>query len=494
MCVGIFLALRCRWLGHLLVWDEAMALCTTRAFHAGADDPFAAWFWRHPPLHSLLLLGLRPLQEGFAERAEFLSIIVGVVNQVLLFFLNRRVFGNAVGLWSAFLIALLPGSAFFGVWIKQDHLVMTFGLLALISLLSQRTWISGVCLGLALLTKGTAAFYCLAAFALWLGGAGGRRTAKDFFLLTGFSALTCGWWYLGVLPRVHVPGGGDVFQFALNSQALWQSEWSFYFTQLPVLLGWAGVGLTVLGCVLAVRAWLLSNGSSNGVAEIWMTWPVCVLGPALALISFVPNKVPWIVIALLPAWATLAALAAAKITEHFAELRPVSVRWFRPAVVAGAAAVLAVMTLAFSPRDYDSMLRRVASSQWRGAANSREAAAVLNENVQDGERLLLTSFHYWQGLPPGLPDPIFTYYLEKKPSVLLRSHQQTFGDVVADIRKYQLDWALLSPEPGDAANAIFGGFEQSLGLEAKRTSGAWLFRTTALYPRVTAPDTASVGR
>src|SRR5688572_12926435 len=104
-CVALFIVLRARWVGHLLVWDEAMALCTARSFIAGAVDPFAAWFWRHPPLHSVLLLALSPLQPGFAERAEILSIGVAVINQLLLFQLNRRVFGAPVALWSAFIIA-----------------------------------------------------------------------------------------------------------------------------------------------------------------------------------------------------------------------------------------------------------------------------------------------------------------------------------------------------------------------------------------------------
>src|SRR5688572_4124292 len=80
-CVALFIVLRARWVGHLLVWDEAMALCTARSFTAGADDPFAAWFWRHPPLHSVLLLALSPLKPGFAERAEVLSITIAAINQ-----------------------------------------------------------------------------------------------------------------------------------------------------------------------------------------------------------------------------------------------------------------------------------------------------------------------------------------------------------------------------------------------------------------------------
>ena len=491
-CVALFLALRFRWLGHLLVWDEAMALCTARAFDAGGNDPFAAWFWRHPPLHTLLLLVLQPLQAGFAERAEILSIAVGVVNQLLLFFLNRRVFGQTVALWSAFVIALLPGSALFDVWIKQDHLVATFGLLALLALVSKRTLWCGVCLGLALLTKGTAAFYCLAAFALWLGGACGRLTGKDFFLLTGISALTCGWWYLGVLPRARVPGGSDVIQFAMNAQLLWHSDWTFYFAQLPVLLGWLGVTLAGAGAAWAVHAWFKERDDDE-LPSAWSVWPLTVLVPALVLISIVPNKVPWIVISLLPAWAALVALALNEATKWLGIISFTRAVWLRPALTAACAVVVAGAMLAASTRDYEPMLRRVAESQWRGAANSKEAAEILNRNVRDDDRVLLTSFYYWQGLPPGLPDPIFTYYLVKKPIVLLRSHQRPFGDVVADIREHQLDWALLSPEPGEAASVLFAGFEQVLGLPPQRTTGAWLFRTTEVHRRLTA-DTARADR
>ena len=486
-CVILFLVLRFRWLGHLLVWDEAMALCTARAFDAGGNDPFAAWFWRHPPLHTLLLLVLQPLQAGFAERAEILSIGVGAVNQGLLFLLNRRVWGLAAGLWSAFIIALLPGSALFDVWIKQDHLVATFGLLALLALVSRRTLWCGVCLGLALLTKGTAVFYCLAVFALWLGGACGRRTVKDFFLLTGLSALTCGWWYLGVLPRAPGSGGGDAFQFALHAQSLWQSNWSFYFVQLPVLLGWTGVVLAGAGAVWAVQAWVKDRAHEDRPAA-WAVWPLTVLVPALVLISIVPNKVPWIVISLLPAWAALVALAVNEATKWLGKISFPRAARRRPALTtltAACAVVLAGVLLTATTRDYEPMLRRVAESQWRGAANSQEAAEILNRNVRDDDRVLLTSFYYWQGLPPGLPDPIFTYYLVKKPIVLLRSHQRLFGEVVADIREHHLDWALLSPEPGEAASVLFAGFEQVLSLPPQRTTGAWLFRTTEVHRRAT---------
>jgi 4-amino-4-deoxy-L-arabinose transferase-like glycosyltransferase len=476
-CVALFVVLRARWVGHLLVWDEAMALCTARSFIAGADDPFAAWFWRHPPLHSVLLLALSPLQPGFAERAEILSITIAVINQLLLFQLNRRVFGAPVGLWSAFIIALLPASMFYDVWIKQDHPVVTFGLLALLALQSRRFFLSGLCLGLALLSKATAAFYCLGVFLLWLGGACGKRSIKDIAVLIGTSAITCGWWYLIVVPRERVPGSTDVFKFAASSDALWQSEWFFYFARLPRELGWLALGLTVIGTVFLIRKGIRENA--------FRLWALAVLVPALLLIMLVPNKVPWIVIALLPAWATLAAVAAAAMMRS---LPVAETSRLRPAITALFIAAVATVTLGLSRRDYESALRRFVEAQWRGAANSREAAGAVNAVVNDGDRMLLTSFYYWKGLPEGLPDPVFTYYVVKKPVYLVRSHKLSFAQLLSEVRQHRLDWALISPEPENSAS-IIKGLQQRLGLiPAKATTGALLYRTSVIYESAAQPQ------
>ena len=105
----------------------------------------------------------------------------------------------------------------------------------------------------------------------------------------------------------------------------------------------------------------------------------------------------------------------------------------------------------------------------------------VNAVVSDGDRMLLTSFHYWKGLPEGLPDPVFTYYLVKKPIFLVRSHTLSFADLLGEVRQHRLDWALLSPEPESSA-AIINGLQQRFGLiPAKATTGALLYRTTVIY-------------
>ncbi|MDA0989689.1 MAG: hypothetical protein O3A51_02940 [Verrucomicrobia bacterium] len=109
----------------------------------------------------------------------------------------------------------------------------------------------------------------------------------------------------------------------------------------------------------------------------------------------------------------------------------------------------------------------------------------MNRVVQAGDRVLLTSFHYWTELPPGHACAVFAYYFTGKVSVLLRSHESTFGALLSDIKTYQLDWALLSPPPGDTAHRVFDGFRNALGREPIKLSRAGIFPTSSLYAEST---------
>jgi hypothetical protein len=504
-CVLLFLLLRVRWIGHLLVWDEAMTLCTVRSFKAGANDAFAGWFWRHPPIYSVFMLLLQPFNSGFAERAELLSIGFGVASQLLVFQLNRRIFGVVAALWSAFFLAVLPGSTFFDVWIKQDHPVATFGLLAMLLLLSRRTLYAGISLGLALLSKETAIYYALAIFLLWLGGACGRRSIKDFLAITVTPALTAGWWYFIVVPKAGITGSGggrgilEHFQFAVQKTNVWSDSWHYYFTKLPAELGWMVLPICVLGACVAIR-WFTRPSSTLAAASdtprVWLAWPVLLVVPALMLLSLLPSKVPWVVISLFPAWATLAALPLAAVLslvnpgkrskgpQAQSERAGLSYETGAAGWAITIAVVLATGIFA-GTRHYEPLLREIAESQWRGAAFSRESAAALNRLAADGDRALITSFYYWKGVPTGHPDPIFACYLTKKIDVLVRNHERPYEEVMADIKQYRLDWALLSPEPGPGASDLFGKIQAELGLEPHKLSGAWLYNTKSVYRSAT---------
>jgi 4-amino-4-deoxy-L-arabinose transferase-like glycosyltransferase len=267
ICAVLFLVLRLRWVGHLLTWDEAYNLCTVRTFVSGGEDFASDWFWRHPPLFCLLMMLVSPLSPGFAERVEILAIFVGLANLALLFVLNRQAFDTTTALWSVFLLSILPGSMFFDVWVKRDHLATTFGLIALILLFRKHSLYAGVSLGLALLCKESAAFFVIAALVLWGLGATGRRKISDCIALVAFTFLSCSWWYLVVKSKLHpmdtsqaapflhvlFAGVKEHLQFAGGEQSIWVMPWYDYFSKLPFLIGIPGLLLAGVGIVAILK-------------------------------------------------------------------------------------------------------------------------------------------------------------------------------------------------------------------------------------------------
>lgn len=491
LCVALFAALRFAWVGHLLVWDEAMTLCTVRAFVSGGEDYFSQWLWRHPPLFSLLMSLLHPLQRGFAERVEVMAILIGILNLLILFRLNQRLFGVSVALASAFFLAVMPGSVFFDVWVKTDHPVTTFGLLAIMLLLANRTFYAGLCLGLAFLFKETALFYAGTVILLWASGVLGRRKLGDFIGLAFIPAVTCCWWYImvGTQSRPATAAAGGILEhvrLAMGDNPYWALPWNYYAGQLYTDLGPIGLSLALVGLVVAgwqARGLFRTSSSATDTAapvlRIGTLWPVLLIVPSLIFLSCLKGKVPWIIIVLLPAFATLQAQAMVMLLAG----SPVSARSFvRRAVSTGVALAIILLSLAFVyGRDYETVLRKVDAGQWYGASCSREAAETLNRLVRDDERVLLTSFHYWKGINPGDPCAVFSYYYERKGGVLVRSHEARFGELLKEIKSYKLDWALLSPEPGKAEFDLFGGFMTTLKLHPCKLRKAYIFRTQELY-------------
>ena len=506
LCGVVFAAFRLRWLGHLLTWDEAMNLCSIRSFVSDGTDVFSFWFWRHPPLFFFLALPLAPLASGFAERVELLSVVVGVCSLGMLFLLNRKVFGDRVALWSCFLLSVMPSSMFYDVWLKRDAPVSLLGLGALLLVTRKRPLLAGVCLGGALLAKETAVFYVGAALLLWLLENRARRWRGAAALLLSAFCVSA-WWYVilksnvdGVV-TIAVPPGESVgllericagfakhIHFASGADrwaANWQGGWHYYLARLPHDLGVVSAALAVAGvAVLPVKWARCVDGGRWG-----MTWPLLLLVPSVVFLSVLPGKVPWVTVSLYPAWATLAAVCFVSLldriasgartdTEAGADGTRRSARSENSAWLVTVGIALMVFMHAMALR-YEYMLTHDGSRQLVAARNSLQIAEALNQCVSEEDRVLVTSFHYWQGPSPGYVCPVFTAYLKRKPAMLVRSHLLTFDEYLADIKEHKIDWTVLSPPPGPEAQALFDSFK-ALGLTPCRLDGAFIFDTRAI--------------
>ena len=251
--LGAFVALRARGVGHLLMWDEAMDLASVRAWITSSHDAFSNAFWAHPPLFPLMMTGLAPLRAGFAERAEWLSIAVQAVNLFVLFLLNRRLFGTAVALLACAALACLPGAVFFDAWIKRDHLVVTFGLLALLALDGRRSLLAGLLLGFALLSKESALFYVAGVVALipFVYGKGERVKNAAGILVVAAAASV--WWYalFSIMSGIYI-------RFALGRDADlsgWNQPWTYYLGRT-----WLDIGPVALAVLVAgLAAWAIGK-------------------------------------------------------------------------------------------------------------------------------------------------------------------------------------------------------------------------------------------
>jgi hypothetical protein len=468
--------LRARGVGHLLMWDEAFDLASVRAFAAGGKDFYSGHFWYHPPALKVLMLALNPLEDGFAERSQGLAIGVSLVGIVALYALNLRVYGRAVALLSAALLAVLPGAVFYDAWIKGGGLVQVFGVAALLALASGRYVFCGMLLGLGMLDKETAAFYAFAVGMIWLISPNLRGQWKIAAAIAITAAASGLWWYLGFSSTVEfflsfVRGTGA------GSDA-WSLPWHYYWTRAWHDLSPAGAVLAAGGVMaLAWRARRKPDDPKEPDPALRL-WPAIVALPAFIGLSFISGKIPWVVNCLFAAWATLAALALASLAAVTARmLKPATAR---PLTAIAAAVLLATIAHTTLSRSHEMEQQELGLDFWPSANRSRNLAERMNRDVADGERALVTTFHYLGEAFHKFPCPVFTYYLKDIP-VLLRTYHLDGDTALNLIREHRLDWALLSPMPGDEEKRLVLPIVRQPAVTWTILDGAYLIRTKPIY-------------
>ncbi len=461
--------LRALQMGHLLTWDEAMNICTVRSMASLGSDDFSNWFWRHPPLYPTLMLLLAPLRSGFIARVEIFNILLGSANLFLLYLVNRRFLGRLTAAFSVFLIAVTPGSVFFDLWIKRDHLAVTFALLAFSSIGAKRYAVAALMAGLGFLAKETFLFLYIPVFLAAVVPAKNRpHRGLRILIMTLIPAATAIWWYIIASRSGSFSSIGQHFAFATAEGSAWAGGALFYVDLLHSLLGPLGMLLLLGGAMVCVALPDLRS------MRTWI-WPLSGVLLPLLLLSVIPRKVPWIVIVLLPCVASIQAVGLES------SLRVLAAHTKRSITVglAGLAAAALIALPAFS-HSHESMLMEVSPDQHRGATRSRHTARAASSLITNDDRVLLSSFHYWKGVVPGQMCPVFTCYFESRPAILPVPHEAAFEQIVQLISEYDLNWAIVSPEPGANERDVLGGFISDAGLAPVNTGYACIFDTSPL--------------
>jgi 4-amino-4-deoxy-L-arabinose transferase-like glycosyltransferase len=479
-CFVLFLALRVPWIGHLLSVDEATNLLTFRAYAAGGSDYYSGWFWRHPPLFSVIMLALSPLQPGFAERAEWAAVILSALVFLTLFAVNRKLLGVTPALWACFLLAVMPGSIFFDVWIKQESLVSIFGLCALYLFLVRKEGLSGLFLGLALLSKALAVFYAAAICVLWFLRARSTRKGKDLAVTLVLAALGSAWWYLLFGNSIKICLG-FMAGMEFTEMTSWINPWYYFLEKMPADIGWVGIGLCCVGVVAVYILFRQRRGTSafakGDDRAIFIFWPLAFLVPAYFVVSAIRGKTPWFTMTFYPALATLQGVAVWWAVSIISTRLRGSVRTLVAAALSLAVAGASLHQAA--DRSYESVMRRQYYWMWWGSYNSREAAIRMNGLVQDGQRVLITPMSYWAS-GNRRPCAIFVSYL-KPMQLVIRKFDTPMEGFVEAIREHKLDWIMISPMPGVGEKAVIEPMMQRYGLRPILLRGACIFKTDSIY-------------
>jgi 4-amino-4-deoxy-L-arabinose transferase-like glycosyltransferase len=470
-------AFRWRGIGHLLFWDEAMDIAGVRALVTQSHDWYSNVLWVHPPGFLLLMSLLNPLSEGFAERSQLAAVLVQSLNLLILYALNRAVFGRRVALFAGLCLALLPGAVFFDVWIKRDHLVTTFGLLALYAGARNRILLCGFCLGLSLLSKETGVFFVPPAMLILLARSNASITWKAPLAALAVAAATCGWWYALFSTTVQ-----SILGFAAGSELTlteWSYPWYYYGQRLVSELGFTGCTLAGVGGLSAIgRCW----HKRPSMEDLWnrasdpRLWPWMTLFIGYAVLSLSRGKTPWMTVSFYPAWATVAGLGLVALIDLCRRARPSGIQGNILGSVAGAGCCAMLLVTALGQHHEDEQ-KRLGFGWWWGSDASRQAAEAINRVTTDKDRLLLTSFYYWGDDPVPTPCPIFAYYFRKDVPTLVRSFRLKPEEAANLVREHQLTWALFSPVPGKDGNEFLGSFIKTNGLKATLLPGAVLVDT-----------------
>ncbi len=412
-------------------WDEAMNLLSTEAVLLGREHTYSYWFWRHPPLYKgLIALGMAQPYPAWTSNLQVIHAAVSCLNLGLLLWVLIKTHDRNTALLAAFAWVLIPGARFYDPWIKADVLVNTFGLLAVGTAARFKYHRAGLFLGLALLTKETAAIWAIPV--LWMLPVKTER--KRVIQCLALAGLVCLPWYVFRIEELT-----HYLAFAtglpIKQTADWSAPWTTYWTHLPVLLGPVGLLLT------AIALW-------NRRAEWSSNWPLAMVVPGLLLLSVIRGKPPWLLMTFQPALAALCGIGAARLLQWSGQKVP------KPAQAGVALICVAGLGIQAGFYDSDLILKKLSPQTHWGTHSSQEAADLIETHVPEDASFAVSPMYYWERVEKQIC-PILLCSLTRQPSALIYPPPRVQEDYLRLVQDQDLDWVLVSPTPDTAERELF---------------------------------------
>lgn len=427
---AIFLLLRIKTLGHLLMWDEAWNILSLRAFLSNAKaDPFYWGYFFHPPFYMTFAQFLAPFQSGIDIRLESLSLVFSYATLYITYLLSARIGGWKYAWVSGLLLSLMPVSIGYDTWIKRDGLASALCYLAILLLLKKKFFWCALALSFALLSKESALFFIIAIVPI-LFLLKEKIDIKKIMMMCATIFILTSWWY--VLFSSLTKTAFKIYFQASDYYALWANSPLYLFRKLPSDLGPAMLFFFIVGIFYILYLTFRSKK--------WRWGITLVILAAIYIPSsfFITAKAPWLCLSARPALA-MAAGAGALLLMKMAK---------RSKVVLGALLISFIYVLytgfAFS---YPQYHMKTYSNGWPGADSSKKLACYLNEHMRDDDRLMITEFAYWS-MPVCA---VFLYYWKGCPIEIIKGEQKA-GNVIKEITMNKISWFVVVDSPHPSLN------------------------------------------
>ncbi|HEY5530488.1 MAG TPA: glycosyltransferase family 39 protein [Candidatus Anoxymicrobiaceae bacterium] len=427
LSVVLFLALRLRNVGHLLMWDEAQFSLAIKSFSLGLKDVWAPYLNVHPPLYSLMSLSLLRLFGGGAKSYEVVSIIFSTGTLIVTYFLAKTLFNKRVAALAALFLAVLPAAIVLDTWVKQDPTAGFFAVLAVLLFFKKRYVWAGLAMGLGMLTKETAIF-ALAALFFFAVFTWSRERIKGSVIVGAIAAVMSFWWYVFLSSRVgHF---WDFFTGTTVESKMFAKPWYYYFRGLPYDAGWIVTILLVIGLAYSVYRWF--NGNKDyALPVIWFLF-------TYAFLTLSAGKPFWMVPAAFPALAMLAGVGGIALFDCATRRLRASGKARSTLQVAAVCVLALALVLQAGFMSYSGYIKSRDAAAWATSELALSDATLLKKEMGPGQFVFAVYF--------GVMDrnAAFTYYVGNENVYPLAQAAIDHPEVVVDgARKTHNPWVMI---------------------------------------------------